>query len=107
MAAPQFGTGHLADFQMYRVLMAARVQSHVAAEQSAATSARIAEEARVHWIADRTAVRSVDLLLERRAEVRAEERARREAADLDDLASVGWLRRTSAEKTADEGGEVS
>ncbi len=97
-SAPGFGTGMLADFQMHRMLMAARVQTTIVTEQAAATSTRIADEARIHWIADRTAVRVADQLLERRADVRADERARREAAELDDLASAGWLRRTTQEQ---------
>ena len=65
---------------------------------NAAMSARVADEARRRWVADRSAVRVAELLLDRRAEARAEERARREAADLDDLAATGWLRRTTAEQ---------
>jgi flagellar biosynthesis chaperone FliJ len=33
------------------------------------------------------------MLLERRAQARAEERARRETRELDDLAAQAWLRR--------------
>ena len=41
-------------------------------------------------------MRVVDLLLERRAEVRAEERRRHEAHELDDLATQAWLRNRQA-----------
>jgi hypothetical protein len=93
-AAP-FGTGLLADFQMHRMMLAAMATDQVTAEQDAAASTRIAEEARVRWIADRTAVRVADQLLDRRGAARAESRARREAAELDDLAATAWLRRTA------------
>jgi hypothetical protein len=46
---------------------------------------------------DRQAVRTVELLLERRADERRAELARREAVDLDELASQGWLRNRVAE----------
>jgi hypothetical protein len=93
-AAP-FGTGLLADFQLHRTMLAAMASDQVSAEQGAAAGARIAEEARVRWIADRTAVRVADQLLDRRSAARAEARARREAAELDDLAATAWLRRTT------------
>jgi flagellar protein FliJ len=97
-SATPFGTGLLADFRMHRTMLAAMATDQVTAEQDAAASARIAEEARVRWIADRTAVRVADQLLDRRSAARAEARARREAAELDDLAATAWLRRT-AEQT--------
>lgn len=100
--APTFATGLLADFQMHRTMLGAMARTRVVTEQAAATSARIAEEARHHWVADRTAVRVADLMLERRAEARAEARARHEAAELDDLAATGWLRRTTQERTDEE-----
>lgn len=93
--APTFGTGMLADFQMHRMLVTAMADDQRSSEQSAAASARIAEEARHRWIADRTAVRVADQLLDRRSAARAEARARREAAELDDLAATAWLRRTA------------
>ena len=93
--ATPFGTGLLADFQLHRTMLAAMATDQVAAEQEAAAGARIAEEARVRWVADRTAVRVADQLLDRRRAARAEDRARREAAELDDLAATAWLRRTT------------
>lgn len=93
--ASSFGTGMLADFQMHRMLLTAMANDHVTTAQDAASSARIADEARHRWVADRTAVRSADLLLERRQANRAEARARHEAAELDDLAATAWLRRTT------------
>jgi flagellar biosynthesis chaperone FliJ len=98
--ATPFGTGLLADFQLHRTMLAAMATDQVAAEQDAAAGARIAEEARLRWVADRTAVRVADQLLERRRAARAEDRARREAAELDDLAATAWLRRTTETEDA-------
>ena len=99
--ATSFGTGMLADFQMHRMLLSAMADDMRTSEETAAASARIADEARRRWIADRTAVRVADQLLERRRDARAAERARHEAAELDDLAAMGWLRRTTAERAED------
>lgn len=99
--ATTFGTGMLADFQMHRMLLTAMADDQRTSQESAAASARIADEARHRWIADRTAVKVTDQLLDRRRAARAAERARHEAAELDDLAATGWLRRTTAEAEAD------
>ena len=96
-AAPAFAAGGAVEFHVHRQVLTALATDRRATEDAAAVSDRIADEARRHWVADRTAVRVADLLLGRRAEARAEERARREAADLDDLAATGWLRRTTEE----------
>jgi flagellar FliJ protein len=92
-AAPAFGAGTAADFHRHTQHLAGLAEAGTRAEDDAARSARVAEEARSRWQHDRTEVRVVDLLLERRSAARAVERARREAAELDDLAAVGWLRR--------------
>jgi flagellar export protein FliJ len=99
--APTFGTGMLADFRMHRMLLTAMADDRRSTEEAAAASARIADEARLRWVADRTAVKVADQLLDRRRAVRAEERDRREAAELDDLAATAWLRRAAEE----QGGE--
>jgi flagellar biosynthesis chaperone FliJ len=94
-SVPAFGGGDARDFQLHRQLVNGLADHKRRAEESAAASHRVAEQARLHWLRDRTAVRTVDLLLERRAEVRGVERGRRETAQLDDLAASGWLRRTA------------
>jgi hypothetical protein len=66
-----------------------------------------AEEARRRWGLDRRAVRTVELLLERRAAERRADRARREAADLDELAAQGWLRTRPAALAAHTGTTAS
>ena len=91
-SAPGFGTGSVADFAAH----VGRGAGLVAGEQRACERVRdsrlVAEEAEGRWQHDRRQVRVVEVLLERRAQVRAAERARREAAELDDLASQAWLR---------------
>ena len=83
----------VADFRVHTQRLTGLAEAGNRAEDAAASSVRIADEASSRWQHDRTEVRVVDLLLDRRAAVRAAERTRREAADLDDLAAVGWLRR--------------
>lgn len=97
-SAQAFGGGDAGDFRVHRQLVNALADHQREAEESAAAGHRVAEQARMHWLRDRTAVRTVDLLLERRAELRGIERARRETAQLDDLAASGWLRRTRSEQ---------
>jgi flagellar FliJ protein len=95
--APTFAAGTVADFKRHTQHLAGLAEAGTRAEDDAARSARVAEEARSRWQHDRTEVRVVDLLLERRSAARAVERARRETAELDDLAAVGWLRRRNEE----------
>jgi flagellar biosynthesis chaperone FliJ len=60
----------------------------------------VAAEAERRWIADRQDLRTVELILERRAAARAHERARREARMLDDFAAQAWLRNSTGGDTA-------
>lgn len=92
-AAPGFTVGTVLDFHAHTARLAGLAVAGSRAQDAAATSGRVADEAGRRWRHDRTEVRVVDLLLERRAAERAAERQRREAAELDDLAAVGWLRR--------------
>jgi flagellar protein FliJ len=98
-AAPGFGGGTALDYQLHRQLLTGLADHRRTAEEKAAASARLAEQARLHWLRDRTGVRTVDLLLERRAEVRATELGRRETAQMDDLAATAWLRRRTSRTT--------
>ena len=90
--SPGFGTGSVADFQGHVDRIAGLVRLHSQATARAAASRTVADEAKRRWQHDRQQVRVVDLLLERRAAERAEARARREQARLDDLATQTWLR---------------
>lgn len=91
--SPGFEVGSVLDFRRHTQRLTGLAEAGTRAEDAAATSARVADEASSRWQHDRTEVRAVDLLLDRRAAARAAERTRREAAELDDLAAVGWLRR--------------
>jgi flagellar export protein FliJ len=107
--AERFHAGTVADFRGHVDRLAGLVQLHAQATARAAASRTVAAEAQRRWRHDRQQVRVVDLLLERRAAARAEERARREQAQLDDLASQGWLRQRQLDGTAtdDTTGEVT
>jgi flagellar FliJ protein len=91
-AAPGFDRGTAEEYRTYTFLVRALAESVVEKEEELRRSTSVAEEARRRWGMDRQAVRTVELLLERRAEERRHELARREAAELDELASQGWVR---------------
>jgi flagellar export protein FliJ len=65
--------------------------------ERAATSTALVSDARARWAADKSRLEAVEHLLERRAQERAAEAARRTAAELDDLAAQRWQRRTQEE----------
>lgn len=67
------------------------------ARETSAAAARITDEAHRRWSADRARVAAVEHLLERRAERRRTELARRAATEADDLAAQAWLRRRTDE----------
>lgn len=69
--------------------MAARAQELAGLAAASRTST---EEARRRWQQDRTRLRAVESLLERRAEERRVEADRRESRELDDVAGRLWLR---------------
>jgi flagellar export protein FliJ len=89
---PAFEAGSADEFRAYSLLVHALAEAVGEKEEEVRRSTSVAEEARRRWGTDRQAVRTVELLLERRAEERRRERARREAAELDELAGQGWLR---------------
>jgi flagellar export protein FliJ len=94
-----FAAGSVADFQAHVDRMSGLVTLQSRAVAAADASRLVADEARRRWQRDRQQVRVVDLLLERRAAERAQLRARREAAQLDDLATQAWLRNRALETT--------
>jgi len=67
------------------------------ARDRAGAAARITDEARTHWSADRARVAAVEHLLAARAERRRTDLARKAAAEADDLAAQAWLRRRTDE----------
>lgn len=89
---PGFSRGSVRDFHADRALVSAMAQQHARERQQAEASRTVAEEAARRWQRDRTRVRAVELLLERRAEERRDEQDRRTAHELDDIAGQGWLR---------------
>ena len=90
--AGSFAAGSLTDFRSHVARDAGLAALKRRALDRAESSRLVAEEATRRWQHDRRQVRVVDLLLERRAEQCARERARREAHQLDDLATQAWLR---------------
>jgi flagellar export protein FliJ len=98
--APGFGTGAVADFQSYVRDGAGLAELVATAEERAESGRLVAAEAERRWIADRKDLRTVELILERRAAARAHERARREARMLDDFAGQSWLRRSTGGDSA-------
>jgi flagellar FliJ protein len=91
-AAPEFGHGTGDAFRAHAVLAGALAESLARKEAEVRRSASVAEEARRRWARDRQNLRTVEMLLERRDAERRAEQARREARDLDELATQGWLR---------------
>jgi flagellar protein FliJ len=91
-ALPDFDAGSTVDFRAHALFGRALAENAAEKEEQARRSAAVAAEARRRWARDRQAVRMVELLLERRAESRRAEQARKDAADLDDLAAQAWLR---------------
>ncbi len=100
-AAEGFDAGSAASFRGHLQHLGLLARASLRADEAAVSGVHVAEEATRRWQHDRAEVRVVELLLERRAADRAVERARREAAELDDLAAAGWLRRRTAEARAD------
>lgn len=62
------------------------------AEEAVAAATRISGTAHAHWVQDRTRLKAVELLLERRAEERRAEAVRREDRELDDVSARLWSR---------------
>lgn len=91
-STPPFEVGTSSEFRIYNQLVQALAEAVAVKEELLRTSRTVAEEANRRWGLDRQAVRTVELLLERRVEERRAARARQEAADLDELASQAWHR---------------
>lgn len=91
-AEPEFVSGSAGEYLAHTVLVRGLAEAVAAKDEEVRRSSSVAEEARRRWALDRQAVRTVELLLDRRAEERRREHARRDAAGLDELAAQGWLR---------------
>ena len=92
LAATPVPEGSLAGFLAGRAA-GQRLATETSLARDGVEAARtVTTAAREHWRRDHTRLAAVELLLERRAEVRRAERARREAAEIDDLVAARWLR---------------
>lgn len=90
--APPFTAGDPVEFRAHASLLRALADAVGRRDEEVRTSRVVADEADRRWAGDRQAVRTVDLLLDRRAEERRHAHRRREATRLDELAAQGWLR---------------
>ena len=95
-----FASGTPGDFTAHLAHLGALAALERRAAEDARDSRLVAEESTRRWQGDRQRVRVVDVLLERRALERREERARRETRELDDMASQSWLRRRTTASEA-------
>ncbi len=97
--APAFMQGSAADFHVQRSALAALAAQVRRSRELAEASRGTTDEAQRRWQHDRSRLRAVELLLDRRAEARRAEATRCENHELDDIAGRLWLRRraTSAE----------
>lgn len=91
--APAFTEGSSGQFVVARQLLASMAVRAQRAADHARSCRMVADEARVHWQADKTRLRAVEYLLDKRAEARRSEAARKEARELDDVAGQLWIRR--------------
>ena len=73
-----------------------------AAKEAVAEATAVATRDRRAWEHDKSRLRAVEQLLDRRAEARATEADRVVAREQDDLAAQGWLRRATTPSTAEE-----
>ena len=90
--ATEFGTGPSGSFLALRASLDALGTVLRTAEEETAASRRISEAAYARWQVDRARLSAVEVLVERRAEARRSEAARREARDLDEIAAQLWQR---------------
>ena len=89
---PGAASGTPAEVLVFRTGAAALGAHLREARAEAASHHAVVEGARARWQADKTRLSAVEGLLERRAERHRAERAKAEAKELDDLASVRWAR---------------
>lgn len=94
--AERFGSGSTADFLSLRASLDALGRTLRRTERDLAGARTISEAAYAHWVADRARLAAVETLLERRAQARRAEAARREARELDEIAATLWQRRRDA-----------
>ncbi|MCL8027696.1 flagellar FliJ family protein [Nocardioides bruguierae] len=74
------------------------------ARRRAESAALVATDAQSYWTSDKARLGAVEGLMERRADERRAEAVRAADAVTDEVASVGWLRRSRAAHHAQDGG---
>lgn len=87
-----FRDGDVASFLAVQASGRALAADASRAREALATARTVTTAAQDHWQDDRTRLRAVEWLLERRAEERRQERERREVREIDDLVAARWLR---------------
>ncbi|HET7690395.1 MAG TPA: flagellar FliJ family protein [Nocardioidaceae bacterium] len=92
-AATQSSDQSIEAYLRSRDYLTALGEQIVVTERSVAAAATLTDSALAHWRVDRTRLGAVELLLERRAEVRRQERALEESKRLDEAAALLWQRR--------------
>ncbi|HEX2174456.1 MAG TPA: flagellar FliJ family protein [Nocardioidaceae bacterium] len=102
--SPAFVQGSSADFYAQRAALAALAAQVRRRRELAEASRANTEEAQRRWQHDRSRLRAVELLLDRRLEARRAEATRRENHELDDIAAQRWLRRRHS---APDGGDAA
>jgi flagellar protein FliJ len=102
--AEDFREGTSAQFHARRTALAALAAYAQRARELAEASRTSTEEAQRRWQRDRSRLRAVESLLQRRAEARNAEAVRRESHELDDVATRLWLRRRGS---GPEGGDAA
>ena len=95
---PAFVAGSSVEYLAERTHAIALGEALSARREDLRVSETVMASASAHWRSDRARHDAVVMLLERRSAARAAERARVEAAQLDDAATQGWLRRREAQE---------
>ena len=86
------GAGSAAAFVAHRTGLVHLTDHVVQARESVDTAASVAASATAHWQSDRSRLKAIELLQDRRAEERRAELQRAEAAALDEIATQAWAR---------------
>lgn len=92
---------HAAEYARQRTALVAVGQAVAAARRVVEAAASVAAAAQERWVAERSKLRAVEMLLEKRADERALERRRAEDKAQDDLAAQRWQRAHG--RTAEDG----
>ena len=84
----------LAAFTASRVMLEAMAEALATAQHDLESRRVVALQAHTRWQADKAAVKAIEHLLDERARVRAEEAARAETREIDDIVSRLHLRQS-------------